>query len=70
MGPREEDIGIFLLGAVALVCGMIAFVPWLLEPTSAVASKGTQRVAHERLVAQESVRVIVPFTPNTTPSQR
>jgi len=70
MGPREEDNSVFLLSAVALVCGMIAFVPWLLEPTPAVASKNTQRVAHERPVSQEPVRVIMPFSPNTTPSQR
>ncbi|SFL57670.1 hypothetical protein SAMN03159423_2593 [Bradyrhizobium sp. NFR13] len=49
---------------------MIAFVPWLLEPPRAVASKGAQRVAYEQPPSQEPVRVIVPFTPNTTPSQR
>lgn len=70
MGSREEDNGVFLLIAVAFVCGMIAFVPWLLEPTPAVASKSGQRVAYERPASQEPVRVIVPFTPNTTPSQR
>lgn len=70
MGPREEDNGVFLLGAVALVCGMIAFVPWLIEPPRAVASKGPQRVAYERPPSQEPVRVIVPFTPNITPSKR
>lgn len=70
MGPREEDNGVFLLSAVALVCGMIAFVPWLLKPTPAVADKGAQHVAYERPTLPEPVRVIVPFTPNTTPSQR
>lgn len=71
MGPREEDNGVFLLSAVALVCGMIAFVPWLLEPTPAAASKRTQRAAYERPVShQEPVRVIMPFNPNTTPNQR
>jgi hypothetical protein len=70
MGPREEDNGVFLLSAVALICWMIAFVPWLLEPTPAVASKGAQRVDSERPAAPEPVRVIMPFSPNTTPSQR
>jgi hypothetical protein len=70
MGPREEDNSVFLLSAVALVCGMIAFVPWLLKPTPAVANKGAQHVAYERPALPEPVRVIVPFTPNTTPSQR
>jgi hypothetical protein len=70
MGPREEDNGVFLLSAVALICGMIAFVPWLLEPTPAEASKGAQRVAYEPPVTEEPVRVIMPFSPNTTPSQR
>jgi hypothetical protein len=70
MGQREEDNGVFLLSAVALVCGVIAFVPWLLEPTPAIASKSVQRVAYERPASQEPVRVIMPFTPNTTPSQR
>jgi hypothetical protein len=70
MGPREEDNGVFLLSAVALVCGMIALVPWLLEPTPAAASKSVQRIAYERPMPQAPVRVIVPFSPNTTPSQR
>jgi hypothetical protein len=70
MGPREEDNGIFLLGAVALICGAIAFVPWLLEPTPAKASRSAAYEAPSQLPHDETVRVIVPFAPNTTPSQR
>jgi hypothetical protein len=68
MGPREEDNGIFLLGAVALICGAIAFVPWALEPSPAEASKAVTPAS--RVATSDPVRVIVPFTPNTVPSQR
>jgi hypothetical protein len=67
---EKKISSIFLLCAVALVCGMIAFVPWLLEPRPAVANKGAQHVAYKRPVLPEPVRVIMPFSPNTTPSQR
>jgi hypothetical protein len=69
MGPREEDNGVFLLGAVMVICAGIAFVPWLFEPTPAEASKATINVASQD-VTGGPVRVIVPFAPNTIPSQR
>jgi hypothetical protein len=55
---------------VALICGAIAFVPWLLEPTPAKASRSAAYEAPSQLPHDETVRVIVPFAPNTTPSQR
>lgn len=69
MGPREEDNTILLLGAVGLICALIAFVPALFEPTP--ASAGTAAVADAPSVdAMPPARVIVPFTPNTTPGER
>lgn len=80
MGPREEDNSVFLLGAVTLVCGMIAFIPWLVEATPAKetlpketlasANKSAQRIVYEQSASPGPVRVILPFSPNTTPSRR
>jgi hypothetical protein len=73
MGPREEDNSVLLLGAVILICGLIAGVTWLLEPTPALAGKSTERVSHQTPVGSRALtpaRVIVPFTPNTTPGER
>jgi hypothetical protein len=69
MGPREEDNSILLLGAVTLICGAIAFVPWLFEPTSAGATTAPAAVTRT-VIKDDHVRVIVPFTPNTTPNLR
>lgn len=65
MGPREEDNGVLLLGAVAAICAMIAFVPDLLGPAPAIAQKA---VGITRVDAAKPARVILPFAPNTTPS--
>jgi hypothetical protein len=70
MGPREEDNSLFLLSAVMLVCGAIAFVPWMLEPASADAASAPPNYMTSQNADTSSVRVIIPFTPNTTPSQR
>lgn len=77
MGPREEDNGVLLLGAVALICTAIAFVPGLLEPAPAHAAKGADGSVTRSVgdlsqagLNTQSVRVIVPFTPNTTPGER
>jgi hypothetical protein len=73
MGPREEDNSLLLLGAVAFICGLIAFVPWLLEPTPALAGKSADGMVRQSSVDAKPLvpaRVIVPFTPNTTPSDR
>lgn len=67
MGPREEDNGVLLLVVVTLVCGLIAVLPGLLEPTAseAAARPPTYGASHE------AVRVIgTPFVPNTNPRQR
>ena len=73
MGPREEDNSLLLLSAVTLISGLIAFLPGLLEPTPALANSRPESVAHTAPVASNAVipaRVIVPFTPNTTPGER
>lgn len=67
MGPREEDNGVLLLVVVTLVCGMIAVLPGLLEPTASAASTRPPTYVASR----ESVRVIgTPFIPNTNPRER
>jgi len=73
MGPREEDNSVLLLGSVALICGLIAFVPRLLEPTPALAGKAYERASYGATTESRALppaRVIVPFTPNTTPGER
>jgi hypothetical protein len=74
MGPREEDNVTLLLGAVALICCLIAFAPALLQPSPAMAGKAADT---SPVVAASGVepdiapaRVIVPFSPNTTPATR
>ena len=64
MGPREEDNVMLLLVLVSLICATLAGA---LEPGQdrpAVAAAPTV-VANDALV-----RVVLPFSPNTTPSQR
>jgi hypothetical protein len=74
MGSREEDNVTLLLGAVALICLLIAFAPALLAPSQAMANKSA--VATSDATASDAqrnlspARVIVPFTPNTTPAAR
>lgn len=77
MGPREEDNSFLLLGAVAAICALIAFAPVLLEPSQAVAAKGVDKSVKQSTsqVAIDAsnlppARVVVPFSPNTTPSER
>jgi hypothetical protein len=73
MGPREEDNSVLLLGAVGIICGLIACVPWLLEPTPALAGKAPERASYAASIQNSALapaRVIVPFTPNTTPGER
>ena len=81
MGPRDEDNSLLLLGATGLICGLIAFVPSLLEPAPAVANNSInhlayqkpERISHPAPIASSTLvpaRVIVPFTPNTMPAER
>jgi len=73
MGPREEDNSLLLLGSVTLICGLIAFVPSLLDPTSRIAETAPDRISSKTVIQAGTLspaRVIVPFTPNTTPAQR
>jgi len=73
MGPPEEDNSLLLLGAVTLICGLIAFVPSLLYPTSRIAETAPERISSKTVIQAGTLspaRVIVPFTPNTTPAQR
>jgi hypothetical protein len=62
MEPREADNNMVLLVVVSLIC--VTLVGILEFGSTPVAKKPTV------LAGEEPVRVILPFKPNTTPSQR
>jgi hypothetical protein len=64
MGPREEDNNMLLLVVVSLICATLVGVLEFGSTKPAVAAKPTI------LASEEPVRIILPFKPNTTPSQR
>lgn len=68
MGPREkyleEDNGMLLLMVVSLICATLVGILEIDQATPAAAAKPTI------LASDQPVRVILPFTPNTTPSER
>jgi hypothetical protein len=64
MGPREEDNDMLLLVVVSLICVTLVALLELESTKPAVAAKPTV------LASEEPVRVVLPFTPNTTPAQR
>ena len=64
MGPREEDNVMLLLAVVSLICVILVGI---LEPGQ---SRPAVAAGPTVLASDEPVRVILPFSPNTTPSQR
>ena len=64
MGPREENNDMMLLVVVSLICATLAGIVELGSTKSAFAARPTV------VASEEPVRVILPFQPNTTPSQR
>jgi hypothetical protein len=64
MGPREQDNNMLLLVVVSLICATLVGILEFGSTKSAVAAKPTV------VASEEPVRVILPFKPNTTPSQR
>jgi hypothetical protein len=64
MGPREQDNNVLLLVVVSLICATLVGILEFGSAKSAVAARPTV------LASEEPVRVILPFQPNTTPSQR
>ena len=64
MGPREQDNNMLLLVVVSLICATLVGILELGSTKSAVAARPTV------VASEEPVRVILPFKPNTTPSQR
>lgn len=64
MGPREEDNAMLLLVAVSLICTTLVGVVEFSQAKPVVETRPTV------LASDEPVRVILPFSPNTTPSQR
>jgi hypothetical protein len=64
MEPREEDNNMVLLVVVSLICVTLVGILEFGSTKPAVAEKPTV------LAGEEPARVILPFKPNTTPSQR
>lgn len=64
MGPREQDNDLLLLVVVSLICVTVFGMLEIGETRPAVAARTTV------LASDEPVRVVLPFTPNITPSQR
>jgi hypothetical protein len=64
MGPREEDNDMLLLVAVSLICATLVSILEFGSTKPAVAAKTTV------LASEAPVRVVLPFKPNTTPSER
>jgi hypothetical protein len=64
MEPREEDNVMTLLVVVSLICVTVAGVR---EPGPA---RPVFAAAPAVMASDEPVRVVLPFNPNTTPSQR
>ena len=64
MGPREQDNNMLLLVVVSLICATLVGILEFGSTKSAVAAKPTVAAS------EEPVRVVLPFKPKTTPSQR
>jgi hypothetical protein len=64
MGPHEEDNVMLLLVVVSLICVTVVGV---LEPGR---SRPALAIAPTMVASDEPVRVVLPFSPNTSPSQR
>ncbi|MDB5579454.1 MAG: hypothetical protein JWR80_4630 [Bradyrhizobium sp.] len=64
MGPREEDNVMVLLVVVSLICITLVGIVEPGQSRPAVAAAPTV------LASDQPVRVVLPFSPNTTPSQR
>jgi hypothetical protein len=64
MGPREEDNDMLLLVVVSVICASLVGILEIGQTRPAAAAKPTI------FASDQPVRVILPFTPNTTPSER
>jgi hypothetical protein len=65
MGPREENNDmLLLLVVVSLICATLVSLLEFGSTERAVAAKPTV------VASEQPMRVILPFTPNTTPGQR
>jgi hypothetical protein len=64
MKTREEDNAALLLVVVSLICVALVGILEIGQAKPAVAAKPTV------LANDQPVRVILPFSPNTTPSAR
>ena len=65
MGPREQDNVMLLLVMVTLICSALVGALELAPSKAATAARPTTLASDV-----PAVRVILPFSPNTTPSER
>jgi hypothetical protein len=70
MGPRQEDNALLLLVTVSLICATFAGIAETGRTDAAVVVRPTVVASDQPARVVEPVRVVLPFTPNTTPSQR
>jgi hypothetical protein len=70
MGPREQDNDMVLLVVVTLICVTLAGLVEIGQPTQAMAAHPAVAARPTMIASDEPVRVILPFTPNTTPRSR
>jgi hypothetical protein len=64
MTPRKENDAVLLLVVVSLICATVVGILGLGQTKPAEASRPAV------LASDAPVRVILPFTPNTRPSER
>lgn len=69
MEPREQDNDTLLLVVVSLICATLAGILEIGE-SRPMAAASPNIVVPTMVASDEAVRVILPFTPNTTPRER
>ena len=69
-GTAPEDNAILLLVTVSLICATFAGILEIGWTDATVVVRPTVVASDQPVRLVEPVRVVLPFTPNTTPSQR
>jgi hypothetical protein len=69
-GTAPEDNAILLLVTVSLICATFVGILETSRTDAAVVVRPTAVATDQPVNGVEPVRVVLPFTPNSTPSQR
>jgi hypothetical protein len=69
MAPREQDNDMTLLVVVTLICATLAGI-WEIGQTRPANAAKPADASSTILAGDQPVRVILPFTPNTSPRER